>query len=195
MPWSAEQKQMTRERILGSAVKLFSARGFDNVTINDVMQEAQLTHGAFYAHFNSKHALYTEAITAATKNSILAKAQEEDGCENLNVSKLIAAYLDIDHVQQKAPPCPLAFLATDVANREEKVRLAYTRVYKDLITILNRQLNHLPSSKERILALAALMIGGVAISRALYDEQAVMDLLGACRKYGEELLDEGDVEA
>ncbi len=195
MPWPTEQKQMTRERILGSAVKLFSARGFDNVTINDVMRDAQLTHGAFYAHFKSKHELYAGAITAATKNSILAKAQEKEGCENLNVTKLIAAYLDIDHVQQKNPPCPLAFLATDVANREEEVRLAYTKVYKDLIATLNKQLNHLPSRKERILALSALMIGGVAISRALYDEQAVMDLLGACRKYGEELLDEGNVEA
>lgn len=195
MPWPTEQKQMTRERILGSAVKLFSARGFDNVTINDVMRDAQLTHGAFYAHFKSKHELYAGAIAAATKNSILAKAQEENGCENLNLTKLIAAYLDIDHVQQKAPPCPLAFLATDVANREEEVRLAYTKVYKDLITILNKQLNHLPSRKGRILAISALMIGGVAISRALYDEQVVMDLLGACRKYAEELLDEVDVQA
>ncbi|MEW8026655.1 MAG: TetR/AcrR family transcriptional regulator [Candidatus Thiodiazotropha sp.] len=52
MPWSSEQKEITRERILESAVKLFSAYGFDNVTINDVMKEAQLTHGAFYEHFN-----------------------------------------------------------------------------------------------------------------------------------------------
>ena len=192
MPWPTEQKQITHERILGSAVKLFSARGFDNVTINDVMRDAQLTHGAFYAHFKSKHELYAGAITAATENSILAKAQEEDGCENLDVTKLIAAYLVIDHVQQKTPPCPLAFLATDVANREEDVRLAYTKVYNDLITILNKKLNHLPSRKGRILALSALMIGGVAISRALYDEQVVMDLLGACREYGGELLDEGD---
>lgn len=195
MPWSTEQKQMTRDRILESAVKLFSARGFDNVTINNVMQEAQLTHGAFYAHFNSKHELYTEAITAATKNSILAKAQEEDGCENLNLSRLIAAYLDIDHVHQKAPPCPLAFLATDVANREDEVRHAYTKVYKDLITILNKQLNHLPSRNERALVLSALMIGGVAISRALNDEQVVMNLLVSCRKYAEELLDGSDVDA
>mgnify|MGYP002795106703 CR=1 FL=1 len=192
MPWSTEQKQMTRERILGSAIKLFSARGFDNVTINNVMQEAQLTHGAFYAHFSSKNELYTEAITAATKHSILANAQEEDGCENLNVSKLIAAYLDIDHVQQKAPPCPLAFLATDVASRDKEVRLAYTKVYKDLIYTLNKQLNHLPSRSERALALSALMIGGVAISRALDDEQAVNDLLGACRKFGTELIDGSD---
>ena len=185
---------MTRERILESAVKLFSARGFDNVTINDVMQAAQLTHGAFYAHFSSKHELYKEAITAATKNSMLAKALAENNCENLNVTKLVAAYLSIEHVQQNTPPCPLAFLATDVANREEEVRLAYTKVYKDLIAILNKQLNHTPSSQERMLALSALMIGGVAISRALCDEQAVMDLLGACKKYGEQLLAMNNVE-
>lgn len=195
MPWPTEQKQMTRERILGSAVKLFSAHGFDNVSINDVMKEAQLTHGAFYAHFNSKRELYTNAITSATKNSALANTQEENGCKNLNVTKLLADYLNIDHVRQKTTPCPLAFLATDVATREEEVRTAYTKVYTNLITTLNKQLNHLPSRKTRIHALSALMIGGVAVARALSDEKVALDLLDACREYGEELLGEKNIEA
>jgi hypothetical protein len=61
-----------------------------------------------------------------------------------------------------------------------------------LITTLNKQLTHLPSRRKRIYALSALMIGGVAVSRALSDEQVALDLLGACKEYGEELLGENN---
>lgn len=128
MPWPTEQKQITHERIIESAVKLFSAHGFDSVSITDVMKDAQLTHGAFYAHFSSKQALYRKAITSAINNSALT--------QEVDVSMLLADYLDINHVKQKTAPCPLAFLATDVATREKEVKIAYTDVYNNLINIL-----------------------------------------------------------
>jgi len=186
MPWPTEQKQRTRERIIESAVKLFSAQGFDNVAITDVMKDAQLTNGAFYAHFKSKQELYRKAITSAIKNSALAQDQEVD------VSKLLADYLDINHVQQKTAPCPLAFLATDVATREKEVQIAYTDVYNNFINILNKQLSHSLSRKRQNYVLSALMIGGVAISRALSDEKIVLELLDACKEYGDELLVESN---
>lgn len=195
MPWSNEQKQLTRERILESAVKLFSTRGFDNISINDVMKEAQLTHGAFYTHFSSKTELYTESITSTIKNSDSIKAHELDNCKNPNITQLLADYLDIEHIKQMTSPCPLAFLATDIATREKEVRIAYTQVYKNLISTLDKQSNSSPARRKRIHALSALMIGGVAISRALYDEQETLDLLDACREIGEELLSEGSVNA
>lgn len=194
MPWSSEQKEITRERILESAVKLFSAYGFDNVTINDVMKEAQLTHGAFYAHFSSKSELHTEAITAAIKNTMLGKAQEENACEELDLRELLKVYLNIEHVQQKTRPCPLAFLAADVSSCEVEVQIAYTQVYNNLITILNKKLEHLPCRKKRTYAISALMIGGVVISRALHDEDTIIALLEACKEYAEELLGDCDVE-
>jgi TetR/AcrR family transcriptional repressor of nem operon len=188
MPWSVEQKNKTHERILESAVKLFSACGFDNVTIGDVMNDAQLTHGAFYSHFGSKKELYTEAITAATKNSLLTKAQEKNAFDKLDLLELLTVYLNIDHVQQKTHPCPLAFLAADVASREDEVRIAYTNIYHNLITILDKKLEHLPFRKNRAFAISALMIGGVVISRALHDDDTILALLNACREYGEELI-------
>jgi TetR/AcrR family transcriptional repressor of nem operon len=194
MPWPTEKKTMSRERILECAVRLFSARGFDDVTIVDVMTEAQLTNGAFYAHFSSKLELYTEAIAAATKDSILTRIQEESGREDFSVTRLLTAYLSVEHVEQRSPACPLAFLATDVATRKEGVRYAYTKVFNDLIYALNKQLDDLPDYKNRVLAISALMIGGVAISRALNDEQSVIDLLGACKAYSEELLCEKNAE-
>ena len=47
MPWNAEHKTQSRERILSSAAQLFSHHGFDSVSIDDVMTHAGLTRGLF----------------------------------------------------------------------------------------------------------------------------------------------------
>lgn len=189
MPWTRERKEQTRRKILESAVRLFSSRGFDNVSIGDVMQGADMTHGAFYAHFSSKQALYAEAILSAARASTAAKLVQERSEAQRLIEQLMAAYLDPGHVRQEQPPCPLAFLATDVANREEGVRSAYTQVFRRLVALLNKELPvDTPSRRNRALALAAMMIGGVAVSRALDDDAVVDSLLKACRELGGELI-------
>src|SRR5271156_2267449 len=62
MKVSREQVAAHRERILAAAARLFRVRGFEDVTVSEVMKEAGLTHGAFYGHFPSKEALIAEAI-------------------------------------------------------------------------------------------------------------------------------------
>jgi TetR/AcrR family transcriptional repressor of nem operon len=190
MPWPTQQKQMSRKRILHSAAELFSARGFDNVSIGDVMESAELTHGGFYAHFSSKQELYAEAITVAARESALAKLPaENEADETALLKQLLSGYLNVSHVHQEQPPCPLAFLATDVANREIDVRNAYTKAFKRLVALINKLLPaDTPARRSRALALSAMMIGGVAISRALNNESTVKSLLEACKTHGEELI-------
>ena len=55
------------------ASRLFRERGFENVTVGEVMKAAGLTHGACYAHFGSKEELQAAAV-AYTR----AAQQEED---------------------------------------------------------------------------------------------------------------------
>ncbi len=50
---SREQAQQNRERVVETAARLFRERGFDGVGIADLMKEAGLTHGGFYAQFPS----------------------------------------------------------------------------------------------------------------------------------------------
>ncbi len=188
MGWPRQQKRNTRQRILESAARLFSRHGFDNVSIGDVMRGAGLTHGSFYTHFRSKQALYAEAVATAARASALARLLEEG--KQRDLQQLLAGYLDIAHVRQEPSPCPLAFLATDVATREQEVRGAYTRVFRRLVAFLRHGLSPRPAAdaRERAMAVAALMIGGVAVSRALDDEATAEALLAACRRFGGELL-------
>ena len=62
MKVSREQVAEHRTRILAAAARLFRLRGFDEVTVAEVMKDAGLTHGAFYGYFPSKEALIAEAV-------------------------------------------------------------------------------------------------------------------------------------
>ncbi|MEI9805810.1 MAG: helix-turn-helix domain-containing protein [Pseudolabrys sp.] len=65
MKVSREQVSEHKTRVLDAAARLFRERGFDNVTVAEIMKAAGLTHGAFYGHFPSKKALIAEAVAHA----------------------------------------------------------------------------------------------------------------------------------
>ena len=175
MAWTRDHKQHTRKRILDSAAALFTQKGFDSVGINDVMQHAGLTRGAFYAHFSSKAALYAEAIPHAARTAQAALVQR--ATEAGDRRAMVDNYLSLSHRQGDPVACPLAFLTTDVSSREPEVRAAYTQVFKGFINQFSK------SEKQRQAAIrnTVLMIGGLALARAIDDEALAEELLHACR--------------
>lgn len=48
----------TRTKLMVSAVKLFSTRGFRAASVGDICAQAGMSKGAFYHHFRSKQALF-----------------------------------------------------------------------------------------------------------------------------------------
>ena len=77
MPYSPKHKEQTRQRILQAAAKLFCSKGFDRVTLNQIMKQANMTHGAFYAHFSGKSSLYEAALKFATAKGFWARAAKQ----------------------------------------------------------------------------------------------------------------------
>jgi len=178
MGWTAEQKQQSREKIINSAALLFTKEGFDNVAINDVMKHAGLTRGAFYNHFNSKSELYAEAILSAAH---LAKSHTLDRA-GFALADIIETYLSESHRQGEFT-CPLAFLTTDIQQRDDQVRATYTRVLKGFVENIQAFDIENPSQSEKeAMQKAVLMIGGIAISRAVNDDGFAEKLLTACRE-------------
>jgi AcrR family transcriptional regulator len=53
-----QRSEETRTRILDSAAKLFSTRGFGAASVDEICSEAGISKGAFYHHFESKQALF-----------------------------------------------------------------------------------------------------------------------------------------
>ncbi|PSJ47485.1 hypothetical protein C7H85_01225 [Zobellella endophytica] len=65
MPWPGDRRTESRDRILLSAERLFTEKGGDQVSIDRVMQESGITHGAFTA-ISIPSGIYAEAILSAT---------------------------------------------------------------------------------------------------------------------------------
>jgi len=62
MPYPAGHRVKVKRSIVDSARRLFNRYGFDNVSISQIMEGANLTHGGFYSYFKSKSDLYSEVL-------------------------------------------------------------------------------------------------------------------------------------
>jgi len=179
MPYSIEHKQQSRERIRRAAADLFCRHGFDQVSITQVMKHAKMTHGAFYGHFSSKGELYSEAINSAAEQSLFAQNRE-----NLTRQKIVAlidSYLSLAHVRQEISPCPLAFLSTDMAHRDEHVKATYEGVFNRMVHKLSQTLTseNQPVEVAKSLAqqLVVTLVGTLSIARNLAESSMQQTLL------------------
>ena len=67
---AGSKKEHTRERIIRAAARAIRKHGYEGVGVADVMKEAGLTHGGFYAHFASRDALLAQAAEQAGVESV-----------------------------------------------------------------------------------------------------------------------------
>lgn len=177
MPWNQSHKEKTREKILAAAGDLFSEFGYDDVGIDKIMEAAGLTRGAFYSHFKSKSELYGESIITAAKLAYTNYGCVE-GAENI-LKRVAGRYLGQMDAMSDGQKCPLAALITDVSQRDDTVRDVYTRVFKGFV----KRLQDIPGmTSEKAMQNAVLMIGGVAIGRALSDENLKDELMRVCEE-------------
>lgn len=184
MRYSPEHKQQTRQKILEAAGRLFREKGYNGVGVDAIMAEVGLTAGGFYAHFSSKEALFVEAVATALKtraNSLSSNFQGQD--ESVWLHTLINSYLSRSHRDLQAEGCPFPALTPDIARSDPKTRARYE---KYLLAFMTQIENRLPEDsipkEERSAALAALMIGGLMMSRAVNDSEFSNRILKACRQ-------------
>ena len=183
MPYTQAHKESSRQRILESAAKLFTRKGYEQTSIDQVMTEAKLTRGAFYAHFRSKQDLYAQAIANTPEFSQLTAPKPDELSNQKWLRYLVNGYLHQDHVDEAETPCPLAFLVSDVALREPEARAVYTDVYRKMNTLIRAYTRgDSQIDKETVLAVTAMMIGGVAVARTLDNDKLRRQLLQSCRQ-------------
>ncbi|MDF4818424.1 TetR/AcrR family transcriptional regulator [Vibrio parahaemolyticus] len=182
MPYTKAHKNKTRERILDSSFRLFAIKGFDGVTIDDLMSNCGLTRGGFYAHFSTKAELYREALKFAASSTKLANLKPDYLSNKQWLCLLLNEYLSLEHVEGKNP-CPLAFLTTDVNVKNDEANIAYANTYHDMNTVIMQYAKSYTDCDEHdILSVTAMMIGAVAIARTLQNQDSIEQLLTACRR-------------
>ena len=166
MPWPDEHKQETRDRIVEAAAAALRTNGIDGVSIADIMAEAGLTHGGFYAHFKSKEELLGAALKRASTQTIgiLSKDPEIDA--------VIDTYLSMGHVDHPEIGCPLAAMGSELARTGEQVRQGLAGGVAQRIEFVRRLLPDDQATEEKATAIVACMLGGVLLARLVAPEKA-----------------------
>lgn len=178
MPYSTEHKQKTRANIVEAARILFNRHGFGDVTIDMVMQEAGLTRGGFYNHFESKEALYEEAVASFLMGRG-AQWRADAGVDPMNPSpdiaqQMIQAYLSAEHLGDLDGQCPMIALPSDVARSNPEVQSSYQVLLEAMVGLFENGLDRKKSksgseTRQKALALAALCVGGMVLARTMPD--------------------------
>jgi TetR/AcrR family transcriptional repressor of nem operon len=187
MPYSAEHKRDTRQRILESARRLFNRKGFLDVSIDEVMENAGLTHGGFYRHFASKDELYAAAVAwflcqDAPKPWQRRRGTNPSGARKPRAHRIVDAYFSRDHFDDRESCCPLIALPSDVSRGSNAVKAAYREVLEKLVGLFEADLDE-PRTRERALALVALCVGGMVVARCVDDPILAKDLRRAAHRH------------
>jgi TetR/AcrR family transcriptional repressor of nem operon len=182
----AAAKEASHERIVSVAARAIRRSGYDGTGVADIMKEAGLTHGAFYAHFPSREAMLAEAASRACAEAAGAVA---DVVASVPAEQALAAvlrsYLSREHLEHIEAGCPLAALGSETARQAPEVRRATTRHIKATVDLVARQSPDWgqPAAHERALLTVAAMVGTLLLARAV-DERALSDsLCEAALKY------------
>lgn len=163
--------EATRLLILAAAARAIRIHGPAGVSVVEVMREAGLTHGGFYAHFASKEALVAEAIHhmfAGGEDRFAARTATKSGPDALKT--WISAYVSREHRDNPGGGCALAALISDMPRLEAAARAAFDQGVQGIAHRLSR---HLPAGvlqpENIVCSLLAEMAGAVALSRAVSD--------------------------
>ena len=142
MSYPAEHRNLTKQKIVRSARRLFNRRGFDSVSIDDIMADAGLTRGSFYSYFESKGDLYAEAVTQILNEKQLLSS---DGV-SINpravdsAAQFVRDYLSREHFEDIDGTCPLIAFPTDFLREEHRVRQAFETALRVMIDVFEQAL-------------------------------------------------------
>jgi TetR/AcrR family transcriptional regulator, transcriptional repressor for nem operon len=179
-------KDATHERIVSVAARAIRRSGYDGTGVADIMKEAGLTHGAFYAHFPSREAMLAEAAgRACAESAAAAAAAVASAPPDKALVSMLRSYLSKEHVERADIGCPLAALGSETPRQTPEVRRVATRHIKEMIDLVARQSPDWgqPDAHQRALVTVATMVGALLLARAVDDPGLSDALRGAALKH------------
>jgi AcrR family transcriptional regulator len=182
------RRQQSHERILDATAQQLYRSGIAGVGVADVMRQAGLTHGGFYAHFASRDALLVEAVEHAGRRSNAALAERlrrrADGQGGKSpLRMLVESYLSEAHMTTVETGCMVAALGSEMARSSDGLRDVSVGRVRALIALVRDALppaddpNRDPDSAT---AIAATMAGAMQMARVLGKDDGGLDILRTC---------------
>jgi TetR/AcrR family transcriptional repressor of nem operon len=184
MRYDADHKQQTRERVLEEAAKAIRAQGPHKIGVAAVMAKAGLTHGGFYAHFESKDDFVAQAIGQMfDEGGKQLRRSMEGRLPAEGLATYVDFYLSAAHRDARTTGCPLPFLAADAPRLTPGSRERYAQGVAALENRLAQALTETGHADAPDLAgsMLAEMVGALGLARAEPDVDRSDQILSRSR--------------
>jgi TetR/AcrR family transcriptional regulator, transcriptional repressor for nem operon len=183
MGHSQAEKAESRGRILDAAARQIRQGGLDSLSIVDLMKAANLTHGAFYAHFPSRAALIAAAIDRAISSGETSFAAARKVNAPSTVKSIVNRYLSPAHRDNMGGGCAIAALAADVGRLEdEKVRDLMAARLEENFARMTKVMGEGRPAEEAAVTAWCTMVGAIVLSRVFRREKRADEILKQARQ-------------
>lgn len=184
MRYSKEHKQETHDRIVRRASVKLREKGAHGIGVADLMKDAGLTHGGFYAHFASREALVIEAFSYAMDRSTERwRKLAEDLPPELRLAVLVDGYLSAGHRDDPGRGCAVPALGAEIARESPKTRKAFAAKLDQMIDMIATEYvgSSPKAARKRAIATLATLMGTVVLARIAGSGELSDDILAAGR--------------
>ncbi len=171
-PATRTRKEITHDRIVDAAARAIRRSGYSGTGVAEIMKEAGLTHGGFYAHFPCREAMLVEAAEHAGAEAVAATAKIASSAPPEHaLQAILNAYLSKAHLEAVETGCPVAALGSEMPRQAPQVRRAATRSIKEMVDLIARQSPDWgqPGAHEHALVTVATLVGTLILARAVDD--------------------------
>lgn len=184
---SKAQAEANHHAIESAASRLFRERGLHGVTVAEIMADAGLTHGGFYAHYASKDALAASACETAMTVAADKWRRRIEAAATADQARhaIVQGYLRADNCDPSMASCPTATLVADVARAgdEHPIHAAYVdgvRKQIDMLTALGDAADPARDRADACVHLATMM-GALLLARACHGDPISLEIAAAAR--------------
>lgn len=185
MRYSKEHKQETHARIVKKAATRLREKGAHGIGVADLMKDAGLTHGGFYAHFDSREALVIEAFNYAMDRATerWRKVTAEVAPEK-RLSTIVDGYLSATHRDDPGQGCAVPALGAEIARESPKTRKAFALKLDQMIDMITDQIQDVPrkTARRQAMGVLATMLGTIVMSRIAGNGEMSDEILSAGRE-------------
>jgi TetR/AcrR family transcriptional repressor of nem operon len=185
MRYSREHKLETHARIVKRASVRLREKGAHGIGVADLMKDAGLTHGGFYAHFDSREALVIEAFAYAMDRSTERwRKLGELTPPDKRLAAIVDSYLTTTHRDDPGHGCAVPTLGAEIARESPKTRKAFAAKLEQMVDMIAEQIPGLPRKTARKQAQAALatMMGTLVLARIAGNGEFSDEILAAGRE-------------
>jgi TetR/AcrR family transcriptional repressor of nem operon len=185
MRYSREHKLETHARIVKKASVRLREKGAHGIGVADLMKDAGLTHGGFYAHFDSRDALVIEAFTyAMDRGTERWRKLAESTPPDQRLKAIVEAYLTPEHRDDPGHGCAIPTLGAEIARESPRTRKAFAARLEQMIDVLAAQNPDQPrkDARKQAMATIATMMGTLVLARIAGSGEFSDEIMGAGRE-------------